>query len=130
MNLRPLAIAITLAVGLSACNNSNAPTAAVAPVEQADPAETAKQLEKLYADYWEANLKLNPINATFIGDTRYNDQLPNFLTADFRKQIQRRINRAAGVCREAEISQARNRRRGGSRGNHDWPAGVAEKPGR
>ena len=87
MNLRPLAIAITLAVGLSACNNSNAPTAAVAPVEQADPAETAKQLEKLYADYWEANLKLNPINATFIGDTRYNDQLPNFLTADFRKQI-------------------------------------------
>jgi len=87
MNLRPLAIAITLAVGLSACNSSNAPTAAVAPTEQADPAETAKQLEKLYADYWEANLKLNPITATFMGDARYNDQMPNFLTAEYRKQV-------------------------------------------
>ena len=27
----------------------------------------AAELEQVYADYWEANLKLNPINATFIG---------------------------------------------------------------
>jgi uncharacterized protein (DUF885 family) len=87
MNLRPLAIAITLAVGLTACNSSNTPGSDSAPSVQVDPAEAAKQLDKLYADYWEANLKLNPINATFIGDIRYNDQLPNFLTAEYRKQV-------------------------------------------
>jgi uncharacterized protein (DUF885 family) len=87
MNLRPLAIAITLAVGLTACNSSNTPGADSTPSVQVDPSETAKQLDKLYADYWEANLKLNPITATFMGDARYNDQLPNFFTAAYRKQV-------------------------------------------
>jgi uncharacterized protein (DUF885 family) len=46
----------------------------------------AKQLDALYAEYWEELLELNPIQATFQGDARYNDQLPNFLGADFRKR--------------------------------------------
>ncbi|WP_297802419.1 DUF885 family protein [Arenimonas sp. GDDSR-1] len=84
MKLRPLVIAIALAASLGACNKSNeAPATEAAAVDQA---KLAAELEKVYADYWEANLKLNPINATFIGDTRYNDQMPNFFTADFRKQ--------------------------------------------
>jgi len=35
-------------------------------------------------DYYEEQLKLNPINATFAGDNRYNDQLPNALSDEFR----------------------------------------------
>ena len=84
MKLRPIVIAIALASSLGACNKSTeAPATEAAAVDQA---KLAAELEQVYADYWEANLKLNPINATFIGDTRYNDQMPNFFTADFRKQ--------------------------------------------
>jgi uncharacterized protein (DUF885 family) len=48
--------------------------------------DKAARLDKLYADYWEALLKLNPVQATFQGDNRYNDQLPDFGTAQFRAQ--------------------------------------------
>lgn len=36
-----------------------------------------KDFDKLTAAYWEESLKLYPLNATYIGDNRYNDQLPN-----------------------------------------------------
>lgn len=44
------------------------------------------QLDRLYDDYWEASLKLNPLQATLNGDPRWNDQLPNFLSAEYRQQ--------------------------------------------
>ncbi len=44
----------------------------------------AKRLEALYAQYWEETLKLNPVQATFQGDARYNDQLPDFGSAEYR----------------------------------------------
>lgn len=95
MKLRALPLTIALALTLAACGSKDpatsttdpASTAATAAVTvKADPAAVAAELEKLYDEYWEASLKLNPIQATFIGDTRYNDQLPNFLSADYRKQ--------------------------------------------
>lgn len=46
----------------------------------------AQRLDRLYAEFWEETLKLNPLQATFQGDNRYNDQLPNFLTAESRKE--------------------------------------------
>ncbi|PPT77188.1 DUF885 domain-containing protein [Xanthomonas arboricola pv. populi] len=46
----------------------------------------AQQLNLLYDQYWDASLKLNPLRATFQGETRYNDQLPNFLSPAFRQQ--------------------------------------------
>lgn len=88
MKLRPLVIAIAITAGLSACSNSDKPAEnTTVQAEKPDTAETAKQLNQLYADYWEANLKLNPINATFIGDNRFNADMPNFFTAEYRKQI-------------------------------------------
>jgi uncharacterized protein (DUF885 family) len=81
MTLRPLALALALA--LAACQpTAEAPVAETAPTVQ--PAERAAQLQALYADYWEASLALNPLQATFVGDARYNDQLPDFFTAEFR----------------------------------------------
>lgn len=41
-------------------------------------------LDRLYAQYWEEMLKQNPLAATYQGDTRYNDQLPNFLSREYR----------------------------------------------
>ena len=52
----------------------------------AKPQTKAQQLDRLYADYWQASLKLNPLQATFQGDHRYDDQLPNFLSPAFRQQ--------------------------------------------
>lgn len=50
------------------------------------PQSKAAKLNALYEEYWEASLKLNPLQATLQGDMRYNDQLPNFLSAAFRQQ--------------------------------------------
>ena len=44
------------------------------------------QLNTLYAEFWEENLKLNPVSATFAGDPRYNAEMPNFLAPEFEKK--------------------------------------------
>ena len=85
MRLKPLVLAISLAAAVTGCGDKPADKAAdAAQAAPVDAAAKAKQLDTLYAEYWEENLQLNPITATFIGDTRYNDQLPNFLTAETR----------------------------------------------
>jgi uncharacterized protein (DUF885 family) len=73
-----LAIALILPINFPA-------THAVTPVS-ASQLNKAQQLEKMYADYWEASLKRNPIQATYVGDTRYNDQLPNFFAPKYRDE--------------------------------------------
>ena len=48
--------------------------------------DKSARLEALYARYWEENLELNPIAATFQGDPRYNDRLPNFYSEEYRQK--------------------------------------------
>ncbi|MCL7713638.1 DUF885 domain-containing protein [Stenotrophomonas mori] len=87
MTLRPLALSVSLslAAALAACSPSS-PPADGAHAGQAPQADKAAQLDRLYADYWEGVLKLNPLQATFQGDNRYNDQLPDVGSAKFRAQ--------------------------------------------
>ena len=40
----------------------------------------------LLENYSEGKLKLNPIEATFIGDSRFDDAFPNYLSDDYRKE--------------------------------------------
>lgn len=56
--------------------------AVAAPVRQ----DKAARLNRIYDEYWDASMRLNPLQATFQGDGRYNDQLPNFLSAASRQQ--------------------------------------------
>ncbi|MBB5209521.1 DUF885 family protein [Chiayiivirga flava] len=98
MTLRLLVLSLVAA--LAACSGSQdpgaaargaAPAAAHAPAAtpvdgQAPAATTARQLDALYEEYWQASLELNPLQATFVGDPRYNDRMPDFLSAQFRKQ--------------------------------------------
>jgi uncharacterized protein (DUF885 family) len=42
-----------------------------------DAARTSAALDKLFDDYFERSLQLNPLAATFIGDDRYDDRLAN-----------------------------------------------------
>lgn len=69
------------AFGLSACAGW-APQNTAEQIAAASNADT--RAEQLFAAYWEANLEHNPVTATFIGDPRYNDRLPNTLTAAWR----------------------------------------------
>ena len=39
--------------------------------------DAARQLNRLFEDYFERSLQLNPLQATFIGDHRYDDRLTN-----------------------------------------------------
>ena len=44
----------------------------------------AETLSVLFDDHFERNLELNPLNATFIGDYRYNDRLANSNGPEYR----------------------------------------------
>ena len=44
------------------------------------------EFDTLLRDYYEGSLELYRINATFSGDSRYNDTLPNFLSVEFKKK--------------------------------------------
>lgn len=43
-------------------------------------------ISEVFEAYYQDGLKMNPIQATFMGDTRYNDTLPNFLSETFRSK--------------------------------------------
>jgi hypothetical protein len=68
--------------------------------------ERAARLNALYSEYWEENLKLNPMTATFAGDPRYNDQLPNFFSKAFEDRshafVQKYLDRARHRYRWAD----------------------------
>jgi uncharacterized protein (DUF885 family) len=86
---RPLLV-LALAAALAGCDAGSttatgAQTDAAATTEQA-ATEKAAKLDQLYAQFWEEYLKLNPLAATFQGDPRYNDQLPNFLSEEYRQK--------------------------------------------
>jgi uncharacterized protein (DUF885 family) len=87
MILRSLLLA-AFAVSLAACGTTTSMTAQ-APAQAAPggavPAEASSELDGMFARYWEENLELNPLWATFIGENRYNDRLPNFLSAEHRE---------------------------------------------
>src|SRR6185503_10452321 len=87
----------SIIMALAACGGAGSPPAPAAPTPAAHagaaPATVvpasgrARQLVALYAEYWEENLKLNPLQATQIGDPRYNDQLPNSLSPEYRERL-------------------------------------------
>lgn len=83
-------LALALAGVLAACGGpqDTAGTSTTATT-QADAGARAQQLEQLYADYWEQRLARNPLQATAIGDERYNDQLPNTLAPAYREESRR-----------------------------------------
>jgi len=92
MNLRNLLLVALLAT-VAACGRDAAPPAgdsqaapavAEAPAAAEASADVVAQLDGLFKTYWEEGLELNPLRATFIGDNRYNDRLPNFLSEEYR----------------------------------------------
>ncbi len=44
-------------------------------------------ISEVFEAYYQEGLKLNPINATFAGDSRYNDTIPNFLSEGYKSRL-------------------------------------------
>lgn len=87
----PLAAALASAIlltGLTFATPATAshPTALPTSAAMASDSAKAARLEALYEQYWEEMLEMNPLAATYQGDPRYNDRLPNFLSEDYREK--------------------------------------------
>ena len=57
------------------------------------------------ATQWEAELKRSPIQATSIGDERYNDKFVNFMTAEFREESKRLVRTQLSELRKFDRSK-------------------------
>ncbi|MGE5198161.1 MAG: DUF885 domain-containing protein [Rhodospirillaceae bacterium] len=84
---RPLALVVSCALLTACATQPPAPAtpephaAAVAPATDA-----GQQLHALFERYFEDTLRLNPVMATYIGDHRYDDQLPNTIGPVYRTE--------------------------------------------
>jgi uncharacterized protein (DUF885 family) len=56
------------------------------PVTAEQAAAESERLQGLFETYFEETLERNPILATAIGDPRYNDRLPNFLSPEYQAE--------------------------------------------
>ncbi|MBC6606751.1 DUF885 domain-containing protein [Hymenobacter sp. BT188] len=72
---------------LTACNQQKTTSDGGSDTAATGTAEV-KDLSTLFANFWEENLKLFPLDATTQGDNRYNDRLPNDQTKAFRDTLQ------------------------------------------
>ncbi len=135
-SLAPALLALALTTVLAGCaTTASAPGAAVPAGDSAQASAKAQRLDALYAQYWEESLKLNPIQATFQGDPRYNDQLPDFGSAEYRAADARlqpalaEDHRGVGPRRPArpgpaELRDLRARRRRSRWKAEQFPAGC------
>ncbi|MCP4299414.1 MAG: DUF885 domain-containing protein [Gammaproteobacteria bacterium] len=74
-SLAPATLAVVLLV--AACGGAR---------DQAVPetADASATLDALFDEYFERNLEMNPLMATFIGDYRYNDRMANTNSPEYR----------------------------------------------
>ncbi len=72
---------------LTACNQQKTTADGGSDTAATGTAEV-NDLSTLFANFWEENLKLFPLDATTQGDNRYNDRLPNDQTKAFRDTLQ------------------------------------------
>jgi len=59
----------------------------------------------LLTSYYEDGLKLNPLNATFQGDNRYNDTLPNFISKSYKEELKKYYTSYLAKSKEFEAAR-------------------------
>jgi uncharacterized protein (DUF885 family) len=99
-----------LLAALAACSRDEVPVD-VTPAASAQNAE--QRLTQLVEEYWQKYLYLNPINATVIGDNRYNDRLeitvsPQYMADSLalEREYQKKLEEIdpAGLTGQARLS--------------------------
>ena len=81
MNLKFLAVSAALLL-LAACGGKEEPAA------EATSADATATLHELFDEHFERELEMNPLQATFIGDYRFNDRIANSYSAEYRAASQ------------------------------------------
>lgn len=87
----------------AACKNETASN------ETSMTKDTSKAFEIMLNDYYEEGLKLNPLNATFSGDNRYNDIFPNVLSDEWvasAKSYYDKYNSQLAKFNDADLSDS------------------------
>lgn len=72
---------VLIPILLTSCTNSGKKSTTT------QSAETGKTFDRMLNSYYEEGLKLKPINATFAGDSRYNNSFPNFLSDEYHEEV-------------------------------------------
>ncbi|MBT2556743.1 DUF885 domain-containing protein [Hymenobacter sp. ISL-91] len=87
--MKHLHIALTglLAAALLTGCNQQQPATDENAAYTAPNLKNVKDIDQLFAHYWEENSRLFPLDATTQGDNRFNNQLPNDGTRAFREQL-------------------------------------------
>ena len=80
MNLR-LAAALAVVCLIAACRGNQEPAAT-------ESVDAGAQMHALFDEHFERDLEMNPLNATFIGDDRYNDRLANSNSPEYMAAAQ------------------------------------------
>jgi uncharacterized protein (DUF885 family) len=78
-------LGIAMSIALQGCATAPSAPVAAAPVARTAVAatDTKQQLDALFEGYFEDDLRANPLRATYIGDHRYDDQLPNSIGPEY-----------------------------------------------
>lgn len=82
--MKKTTLAISLSLLLAGCGQpQQAETNTESQKSSIKQTSQTEQLQQIYKNYFDEQLQLNPLLATYIGDNRYNDQLPNFYSEDY-----------------------------------------------
>ncbi len=102
--MRKIILVAVLALFACVQENDQSPASATA---EAGPIDQAAALNELVEAYFEENLVLNPLTATFIGDNRFNDRLANSLSPEYietSKTLERKYLAAVLEIDDNELS--------------------------
>jgi len=103
--VKHLSPVVALCAVLSACAvqpRAPVPSPAATATTAAD---AGPALHALFERYFEDTLRLNPLLATYIGDHRYDDQLPNSLGPQFRAEVQASNARYLAEVQAIDVAQ-------------------------
>ncbi len=98
------AVAFLAACLTSACVGAPEVTAPVATAPAAATPQAGQQLAVLVDRYFEEMLALNPLLATYIGDNRYNDSLPNSIGPEQRARYRELNERYLAAARKVDAN--------------------------
>jgi uncharacterized protein (DUF885 family) len=104
--VKHLSSVVALCAVLSACAaQPPAPVPSPAATAPSAAADAGPALHALFERYFEDTLRLNPLLATYIGDHRYDDQLPNSLGPQFRAEVQALNARYLAEAQAIDVAQ-------------------------
>jgi uncharacterized protein (DUF885 family) len=79
--MKNLALICLMVIAITSCKNDSKTENQLATLPN-------EAFNTMLDNYYQDVLKLNPLNATLLGDNRYNDTLPNFLSNDYRAKAE------------------------------------------